>query len=281
MKRKPGKIFRMLLTIGIPLAVIGTPIAVVAHMKSENNAVVQSIENMYGDRYKYFLKTKSGKPLKLDIYDHTLSVVFDKGFSEEAKRNAKFALEGLDEILTDTEVKIYEDGNKPNHKNYIYLNLVEQDALHDGHSAGVTHVAFNEYSAKITYPVNIDLDQHYVDGYWSVLDGEVPSNSLFATVVQHEVGHALGLADLYDYTTASNSVMASELGHGTEFYSDVDKDNLQFVYCNDGSVVSYTATYPEEVELYDQRTCATYALTDKKGLQNDATTKTNQEDAEF
>ena len=251
---KIKKAFKLLLTVGIPLAAVGTPIAVVAVMKSNESAVVESIKNLYGDRYKYFLKTDSGKPLKFDILDHKLDVVFDKGFNEEAKRNARYALNNLDEILTNTDVKIYDDGNLPNHKNYIYLKLVDQNSLDGGKAAGVTHLDFNQTSAKISYPVNIELDRHYVDGYWSPFEDEVPTNSMFTTVVQHEVGHALGLVDLYEKDIAKNSVMASKLGYGTTNYSDIDKENLQFVYCGENEAVSYKATYPQEVEMYDCRT---------------------------
>ena len=167
-----------------------------------------------GDTYKYMKTNSRGRPITLDIKDNCLAVMFNNSFNEEAKKNAKYALEELDQILPSTKIDIYKDGNRPDNKHYISIELVDSIKEH-ADAAGVCKYSYNSRSAKISYPIQVQIEQKFVDVYYfdaskkTAEELVTPSNPMFTHIVQHEVMHAFGFKDLYKYDEGFNdSVMA-------------------------------------------------------------------------
>lgn len=251
-----SKLFKLCLTLAFPIGVVGGMTATYGIIHAYENGIKNQLVERLGDSYKYCLTTTGGIPITFDMAGDTLQVVFDENFNDEAKKNATFALQHLDDILIDKEVKIYQNGDMPHSNKYISLKVVDEGKLGSS-SVGLTQINFNDNTGKLTYPISIEIDEHYVDSYYYEANGEVPSNSVFATIVQHEVGHALGLRDLYYYEEdiqkqeygKIDSVMASTLLYGTTLYSKVDETNLQKLYCSDAlsEPITYNVSYPTQM----------------------------------
>ena len=246
-QKKQNIVLKILM--GLPLACVGSMLATMGIVEVRRNNVSD-----FGENTKYFLKNGNGKPLRLDLSSGTLAVVMDNAFTPEAKQYTADAIKKLDNILPNTTVKLYSQQDYDGNFKYIYLNLVEQDIINNGSSAGITHLTYNANTAVIDYPINISIDKKYLDFFVADSNHE----SVFSTIVQHELGHALGLKDLTLADTFAvtesgdiNSIMAGNLGVGTINYSSQDAQNLNVAY---GSVanknlfdVRYVATYPKQV----------------------------------
>lgn len=246
-RKKRNIVLKILM--GLPFACVGSMLATMGIIEARRNNVSD-----FGESTKYFLKNDNGKPLRLDLSSGTLAVVMDNAFTPEAKQYTTDAIKKLNNILPNTTVKLYNQKDYDGNFKYIYLNLVEQDAINNGGGAGITHLTYNATTAVIDYPINISLDKKYIDCFVAGSNHE----SVFSTIVQHELGHALGLKDLtLDDTFAVtksgyiNSVMAGCLGCGTINYSNQDAKNLNAAY---GCVANknlfdahYVATYPKQI----------------------------------
>lgn len=251
MKKKINP-FLITVTLGIPVG-IAAGYGAIKLMDYIDDQQIANIKKELGDTYDYLKTNKKGRPIKLDIKDNCLAVILNQSFSEEAKKNACYALNELDEILPNTKINIYKDGNRPENDNYISIDVV--DAIKGNESAiGECTISYKEKSATVIYPVKIEIEKDYMDQYFmddlSKTNEElkVPSNSAFTHIVQHEVMHAFGFRDLYKNDKGFNdSVMAYAITYGTKTYSDLDKYHLQYLYEDKNATYKVTATLPNQM----------------------------------
>lgn len=235
MKKK----FKVMLEIGgfaafVALAVGGTGYAVY-NIVSDNYANnYEKYKEIYGDTFLYYNKTNSGIPLTLPIKDNMISVVLDS-FSDEAKENARYAISKLDDVLKTQEFTIYDNGEMPNHKNYIHVKIVDDVdyKTSDGKFTGIgeAEIKFDQKTGKIKYPVEISIEKKYVDWYNYVPGkSDSPKTSVFSTILQHELGHAFGLCDRYLRSDIGDTIMYAVQSDKAQDYTKTDYHNLRYVY---------------------------------------------------
>ena len=147
--------------------------------------------------------------------ENTMYVYLDKSLNERDVENTKEALQELDEILTHQTIQFVDEIPHTNH--YVY---VEKCDLEEG------TVGF----CSRAYPKRIQIHEKLSNYYWAS-----DKTSCFAKVIQHEFGHVLGLADLYqeEYSTMSVMYYVYNSNHGNcaHRYTKFDIENIQGVYC--------------------------------------------------
>lgn len=235
MKKK----FKVLLEIGgavaaVPLLIGGISYGIIKVSDNIKTANVEKYKQIYGDTYDYYHKTDSGVPLTLPIKDNMVSIVLDS-FSNEAKENAKYAISKLDDALKTQEFTIYDNGEMPNNKNYIHVKIVSDVDYKtaDGKltAIGEASTRFDKKTGKIKYPVEIAIEKKYVDWYNYVPGhSDSPKNSVFSTILQHELGHAFGLCDRYQRTDFGDTIMYAVQNEKVQDYTERDYHNLRYIY---------------------------------------------------
>lgn len=235
--KKKKKVFKIIFTIGsLPLGV-GIGLGIVKGVPAINEA---KYKKLYGDTFEYYLRTDWGKPVKLPIYNNTISVVFDN-FSEEAKENAKHAISKLDDVLKTQNIVIY-NNNEIKNDNYIGIHIAEDL----GNKAGLICTNYNQYTGEMIYPVQIEIAKLWVDRY----NGEKKSeNSIFSSIIQHEIGHALGLKDIKDSNLYKKSSMFWSIDGIASNYTELDTHNLRYIYDRDNDVYEVSVTTPNSMQL--------------------------------
>ena len=233
----------------IPVS-LGAAIGIPEIIKSTKPAVVEKYKKIYGDTYDYYMKTKYGKPVYLPIKDNTVSVVFN-AFDEEAKENGRHAISKLDDVLKTQEFTIYDTGKMPKNNNYIIVSLAEDVAgdatgSHNG-SIAQTIMDFDSFTGKMKYPVEIAIEKKYVDCYRYKEGADFsPETSVFSSILQHELGHALGLCDRYDADSRKNTIMYYSDAGAAENYTALDYHNIRYIYDKEYDV---TVNYPTTNEV--------------------------------
>ncbi len=188
----------------------------------------------YGDTWDYYMKTQWNKPIRLPIYNNTIAVMFNN-FSELAKENAMHAISKLDDVLKKQSFTIYDNENKPKDKNYIKIslvnNLTSEDDGKDYDTIAKTYLDYNHRTGMMKYPVRIEIERKYVNTYRdNANQNHLQDYSVFSSIVQHELGHALGLDDLYRQKDVRNSAMFYLINYGSYSYSELDKHNIRHIY---------------------------------------------------
>lgn len=235
MKKK----FKVLLEIGgavaaVPLLIGGISYGIIKVSDNIKTSNVEKYKQIYGDTYDYYHKTDGGVPLTLPIKDNMISVVLDS-FSDEAKENARYAISKLDDVLKTQEFTIYDNGEMPNHKNYIHVKIVDDVdyKTSDGKFTGIgeAEIKFDQKTGKIKYPVEISIEKKYVDWYNYVPGkSDSPKTSVFSTILQHELGHAFGLCDRYLRSDIGDTIMYAVQSDKAQDYTKTDYHNLRYVY---------------------------------------------------
>ena len=147
---------------------------------------------------------------------------------------------------------IYDNGSKPNDKNYIRVSLVQEltsssdSAVRD--TIGATHIDF-DFKGQIKYPVEIEIENKFVSEYNNLLNKRETEKSAFSTILQHELGHAFGLCDRYNKSDYGDTIMYYSRTFTTQNYTDRDIYNLRYVY-DDEYRVSVSQPSVAEVTYY-------------------------------
>ena len=246
--------FKVVVAAGIAFAIPTGSLVYLIARNNINETQINKIKEKYGDTYDYYLKTDEGRPLKLKIKNNVLPVILNYGFDDETIKIAEHALSKLDNILDYTTVKLYENGNMPDNYKYIAINIEDLGYGTSSTSAGEAHLTYNKKTGYIDYPVTVSIDKKFTDCYWTLEEGEKVEESVFSSILQHEIGHCFGLKDLYkgNSSTYSQSVMSGTLGLGTKDYSELDAHNLKHIYDIDDKEYDVTVSYPESMVFINQ-----------------------------
>ena len=234
----------------LPAVILSTGCSAKDLFKSANSkSEIQQVMDEYGDTYDYYLKTEKGVPLKLPIKNDIIPIILDS-FSDEAKENAKYAISKMDDILVSKEFKVYDDGSKPFGLKYIKVSLVDYLESEYGRfvegPAARTYLRYNSGTGKIYYPIEIKMQSKFIKKYGDFFDPKTPENSYFATVLQHELGHCLGLCDKYGKEDSGQTLMYYHKAGDVKGYTDLDIHNLRHIYDKEYDI---TVTKPTEMEV--------------------------------
>ncbi len=208
--RNKGKIAVLLLVS----CTVGLPIAGFAVINSINKADREA----YADVRDYMLKTSDGRVLTLPINENPISIVL-KNVPDEDKSSVFEAIKSLDEISTNIDYTLLEN-NDITIKNKIYIG----DAGELDKALGVTTYEYNQNTAKINYPVYINIDFDKCNKYYSSITGD----NAVSAVVKHELMHTLGFSDLYGKDQKDESIMWNTLN--LEDYTESDQNRIRRVY---------------------------------------------------
>ena len=166
--------------------------------------------------YEYYLKDNNTIRSYNMTEEHKMLVYFEDSITEEAEYLLRDGLMELDEILTNDIIEVVEE--VPINNNYITVSVkkyIDDD------------VVGRCYTTEL--PKRIELKQSLIAYKWAS-----DNISCFKKVFQHELGHALGLIDLYEDKYIETSVMyylyTANKGKCAHTYTPLDIENLQRLY---------------------------------------------------
>ena len=228
--------YSLLVKIGLNTAITSILISPI-WVNSIYEVSLQNKIDRFGEYAEKFLQNSYGAPYTLDV-KNPINVVINE-MNDEAKQNIKNAIESIDNISENINYNIYSNNNVPkNVVNYIDINLVEnfdKDTI-----AGRATFNINNATAKINYPISIDIKEIYTDSYW---DNEYMESAL-TTIVKHELLHTLG----FDDVKSKDSIMYYDLSHETKDLTNKDIEIIQYIYDNKKVATTYK---PTKFILYD------------------------------
>ena len=235
------------LTVGASSLVIGLPIAITANIDKIED-MVHPVDNTPYLKYEDdFLKSNRGDILRLPIDENPIPVVLGE-MDEQTKEYIVDGINALDEISENINYTIYDynDFDKPSDLKYISFNMIDEIYSENSDPAGVTYISWDENTAEIKYPIGIELENYWAEGYWD----EEYTQSVLTTIVKHELMHTLGFRDLYKDEDRSRSIMYImyyQLGPLTQrTFTEEDIEKIQ--YCYDGKEVA-TTSHPNQIIL--------------------------------
>ena len=269
MKIHPKRIImNIAISIGVPSLTIALPIALMANADKIED-MVHPVDNTPYLKYEDdFLKSNRGDVLRLPIDENPIPVVLGK-MDEQTKEYIVDGINALDEISENINYTIYDYNNfdKPYGFKYISFNMVDEIYSEDSDPAGATYISWDENTAEIKYPIGIELENYWAEGYW---DKEY-TQSVLTTIVKHELMHTLGFRDLYKDEDRSRSIMYHQLDLiSPRTFTEEDIEKIQ--YCYDGKEIA-TTSHPNQIIL------ANY--TDLLDKSKKVTNKTNKHDDEY
>lgn len=175
----------------------------------------------FGKYIDDFLTNDNGRPLRLDT-NKAINVMFDSKLDEQSKQYIIDGINGLKNICPNLKYDLYNSQKGDVGRVYFVL----QDPTEIQHNAaGATNLSFNANSATINSYITIDINSHYLDGYWTT-----NMDSILTTVVQHELMHTLGFKDIYDESRKNDTIMYHALNPEVKTYTTEDIEKIQYVY---------------------------------------------------
>ncbi len=238
------------LTVGASSLVIGLPIAITANADKIKD-MIHPVDNTPYLKYEDdFLKSDRGDILRLPIDENPIPVVLGE-MDEQTKEYIVDGINALDEISENINYTIYDysDFDKPSDLKYISFNMIDEIYSENNDPAGRTYIRWNENTAEIQYPICIELENYYAEGYWD----EEYTQSVLTTIVEHELMHTLGFKDLYKDEDRSRSIMYYQLGPLTQrTFTEEDIEKIQ--YCYDGKEVA-TTSHPNQIIFANYTDC--------------------------
>lgn len=212
MKKKFSSIGILGATVMFTIAVPATIFVMDQKNKRELCAGFEDVKGL-------MLETKSGVPLRLNLTDEPIKVAVES-FNEQDKKQVVSAIERLDDISKNLNYTILDSDN-----GHIDADIkIRYGSVDDETTLGNTHLTFNEKTAVINYPIDIQIDPSVQN--WR--DTETNESAL-SFVVKHEMMHTLGFRDIYDKNFMDKTIMFHTIANVSD-YTTMDETNIKKLY---------------------------------------------------
>lgn len=251
------KIKKYLLILGLHLGILGAtvsaPIAMAYIDELKQKAQQLEDKERFGEYIDdFFVSSKNNRPLRLDT-SKSIAVYFDNIIDSKTRKNILDGVNGLHNICPNINYTLYNGNlNTNNCQGTIYFSI-KKDM---GNVAGRTYYSYNNESAEILYPIEIELNQSYIDAYWS----SDYTDSVLTTIVKHELMHTLGFEDKTETRSKNESIMFEMLNPEVQTYTEQDIEKINYVY---GSKVLAQSTKQTKLH-YVPATNLSLACTEKE-----------------
>lgn len=194
---------------------IAVPATIFAIDKKNNMDLHAGFEDVAG----LMLETNGGAPLRLNLTNKPIKVAIEN-FSEQDKKQVVSAIERLDNISKNLNYTILDSDH-----GHIDADIkIRYESFDNNMTLGNTQLTFNENTAVIKYPINIQIDPSVKD--WR--DSETNETAL-SFVVKHEMMHTLGFCDIYDQELMNKTIMYYSIAT-VDDYTTMDEMNIKKLY---------------------------------------------------
>src|SRR5574344_401853 len=193
-------------------------------------------EKMFGEYSQYFLKTDSGRPLRMPIKDNMLNFFIKSPVNEMTKKIIEYGLTSIGNI-TGKKINVqYSDTKLAS--DYTSIEFVDEILDAESEVAGLTTLSYNKTFATINYPVKVQIESKYKDCYFADTTKFDVKDSVLLAILEHEIGgHSLGRCDLYSKDAFGKSLMFYRLdNNGAREFTELDKNIMRYVYNKDTAV---------------------------------------------
>ena len=236
--------YKILLSIRLSSIVL-TPFITYKSIEYSNSQGLYADQQCFGEYIDDFKTNSFGRPLRLPLDENPIAVVIDAE-NDQTKQYIIDGINALDEISTNINYTIFDSKDFEFSRNVNYINIKMVDEITNtksGDTAGIASYTYNNNTALIDYPINIQIEKYFAEGYWDLYQ----TKSVLTTIVQHELMHTLGFKDLYKPEDITRSIMYYQVGIGTPItFTQEDINKIQ--YCYDGKTIAQT-TQPSEIEI--------------------------------
>ena len=181
----------------------------------------------------YMLKTKKGVPITADISKPIKIRAINA--SEQDKRDIEQALNEITEICPDIRYTLLSNDN------YIVEQdiTIHSDVMLDAENYGTCSLTYNQNTAKLQYPITIEMSAN-LDNIYSSTD----DSTLYSYVLKHELMHTLGFCDLYEDKYFNETIMYYQALSNSDIttFTDKDENNIRQLYSNSKVAKVYRPT---------------------------------------
>ncbi|MCQ2564242.1 MAG: hypothetical protein MJ152_00015 [Clostridia bacterium] len=178
----------------------------------------------------YFMQTSGGIPLRTTIHDKNIDIVVPSSVGESTQQRIIKGINNFENLCDALNYNIcFENEYTAKNKNRIEFKIVEDIS---GTAAGHTKLSADGTTGEIIYPIHIEIEKRFDDMSWK--DGT--DDRVLSAIVEHELGHTLGLKDLEDPSFISKSIMYGELSIKKSAHTYTKHDVQLIKYCYDGVV---------------------------------------------
>lgn len=193
----------------------------------------------------YMYKTSNGIPVTLPLSENPIAVILEN-MTEQEKTLIVDAIQDLDEISENINYTILDNDNYTITQKIIVRS---NDSLTQDDAGGLCTITYNNFTGEISYPVYIDLDPDCMN-YVSTITGE----SMYTTVVKHEMMHSLGFKDIYNDADKYKTIMyyTVDTDERALDYTSFDKKCIQQVYDEGKIKTTYPQTATVSMETKEQ-----------------------------
>lgn len=167
-------------------------------------------------------KNFMGVPYTITQPKEKINVLIKDNFTVAEQEEIKTAINELDlnaKGLMFNYENVTEIGSKKItiEKNNSYVDLVTGD---DADTIGYTSYNLQPLTAKILYPISININPNYLNYYDINLE----------SIIKHELLHTLGFKDIYDEKMAGKTIMMWTTDLASKDYSQEDINTLNELY---------------------------------------------------
>lgn len=226
-KQKKTNFFKRIL---IDLFIIGASVGGIAEFTNRYSKVTNADRELFGEFIDDFNTTPKGKPLRLPLQKNPIPVVIEE-LDDKTKNNIIEGVNALDNISEKINYDIYSENEFNRNKNnlHIYIEVIDkfEEDDKDCVTAGVAMIKASALTAKIQYPIVIQISDRVVSQPY----GEEEKKALLTSIVKHELMHTLGFRDLYKEEDKHRSIMYYLKDYDTVLdYTKEDIKKIQYVY---------------------------------------------------
>lgn len=220
-KEEKEEIVNKKITKSVKLFTTGLVSVLITLTASAATSNIKTIKNVKenGVELSAFDKNIFGVPYSISHPNFPINVCIKDDFSLDAQGKIINAIEKLDEVATGLNYK-YKISDNYNPLNTIVIKLNEKDENKSnlGFSVAYQKNFQNQFYAKINYPISISINPMMKD------------SPLLTKIVQHELLHTLGFADLTDSNKVQKTIMMAYVSEMSNDYTEEDIKNINAMY---------------------------------------------------